>query len=77
MLAQLLFVRAGVLVRVIQAGQEAGEGYCHRHSSFRHTDHRSAWRDPRLLARFPFALRIPGRIIGLGVRRERVRSPLD
>ena len=31
---------------------EAGEGYCHRHSSFRHTDHRSAV-DLRLLARFP------------------------
>jgi 2-polyprenyl-6-methoxyphenol hydroxylase-like FAD-dependent oxidoreductase len=29
----------------------------------------------RLLARFPFLRRIPGRLIGLGVRRERVRSP--
>jgi 2-polyprenyl-6-methoxyphenol hydroxylase-like FAD-dependent oxidoreductase len=30
----------------------------------------------RLLDRFPVLRRIPGRIIGLGVRRERVRSPL-
>jgi 2-polyprenyl-6-methoxyphenol hydroxylase-like FAD-dependent oxidoreductase len=29
----------------------------------------------RLLNRFPLLRRIPGRIIGLGVRRERVRSP--
>ena len=30
----------------------------------------------RLLDRFPILRRIPGRLIGLGVRRERVRSPL-
>ena len=30
----------------------------------------------RVLNRFPLLRRIPGRIIGLGVRRERVRSPL-
>ena len=30
----------------------------------------------RLLDRFPLLRRIPGRIIGLGVRRERVRSPM-
>ena len=29
----------------------------------------------KLLERFPLLRRIPGRIIGLGVRRERVRSP--
>ena len=29
----------------------------------------------RLLDRYPVLRRIPGRIIGLGVRRERVRSP--
>jgi 2-polyprenyl-6-methoxyphenol hydroxylase-like FAD-dependent oxidoreductase len=29
----------------------------------------------RLLDRFPLLRRIPGRIVGLGVRRERVRSP--
>ena len=30
----------------------------------------------RLLDRFPILRRIPGRLIGLGIRRERVRSPL-
>lgn len=30
----------------------------------------------RLLDRFPLLRRIPGRIVGLGVRRERVRSPV-
>jgi len=30
----------------------------------------------RMLNRFPLLRRIPGRLIGLGVRRERVRSPL-
>ncbi len=30
----------------------------------------------RLLDRFPVLRRIPGRIIGLGIRRERVRSPV-
>jgi hypothetical protein len=30
----------------------------------------------RLLNRFPLLQRIPGRFIGLGFRRERVRSPL-
>jgi len=30
----------------------------------------------RLLARFPLLRRIPGRLIGLGVRREHVRSPV-
>ena len=31
----------------------------------------------RMLDRFPVLRRIPGRIIGLGVRRERVRSPVQ
>ncbi len=29
----------------------------------------------RLLGRFPLLRRIPGRMVGLGIRRERVRSP--
>jgi hypothetical protein len=29
----------------------------------------------RMLNRFPLLRRIPGRILGLGVRREHVRSP--
>ncbi len=36
---------------------------------------RPAW-PVRLLDRFPLLRRIPGRMIGLGFRRERVRSPL-
>ncbi len=35
---------------------------------------RAAW-PVRMLDRFPLLRRIPGRMIGLGVRRERVRSP--
>lgn len=31
----------------------------------------------RLLDRFPLVRRIPGRLIGLGIRRERVRSPIS
>jgi 2-polyprenyl-6-methoxyphenol hydroxylase-like FAD-dependent oxidoreductase len=31
----------------------------------------------KLLDRFPLLRRIPGRIIGLGIRRERVRSPVE
>jgi hypothetical protein len=30
----------------------------------------------RLLDRYPLLRRIPGRLIGLGIRRERVRSPV-
>jgi hypothetical protein len=30
----------------------------------------------RLLNRYPLLRRIPGRLIGLGIRRERVRSPV-
>jgi len=36
---------------------------------------RAAW-PVRMLDRFPLLRRIPGRMIGLGVRRERVRSPI-
>ena len=35
---------------------------------------RAAW-PVRMLDRFPLLRRIPGRLIGLGIRRERVRSP--
>ena len=61
--------------RVIQAGQKAAQD--------RIIGRLLALREPitraplavRLLDRFPLLRRIPGRIIGLGVRRERVRSP--
>jgi 2-polyprenyl-6-methoxyphenol hydroxylase-like FAD-dependent oxidoreductase len=60
--------------RIIQAGQRtAQEGVIGRVLSDRPiTD---APRIVKLLERFPMLRRIPGRIIGLGVRRERVRSP--
>ena len=59
--------------RVIQAGQKAAQdrivGRVLGGSPI------SIPRAVRLLDRFPILRRIPGRIIGLGVRRERVRSP--
>ena len=60
--------------RIIQAGQRtAQDGIIGRVLSDRPiTD---APRAVKLLERFPVLRRIPGRIIGLGVRRERVRSP--
>jgi 2-polyprenyl-6-methoxyphenol hydroxylase-like FAD-dependent oxidoreductase len=60
--------------RIIQAGQRtAQDGIIGRVLSDRPiTD---APRVVKLLERFPVLRRIPGRIIGLGVRREQVRSP--
>ena len=60
--------------RIIQGGQRAAqEGIIGRVLSEKPiTD---APRLVKLLQRFPLLRRIPGRIIGLGVRRERVRSP--
>lgn len=60
--------------RVIQAGQKAAQD----NVIGAVLSGRPITRAPfvlRLLDRFPFLRRIPGRIIGLGVRRERVRSP--
>jgi len=60
--------------RVIQAGQRAAqEGVIGRVLGGAPIV-RAAW-PVRMLDRFPILRRIPGRIIGLGVRRERVRSP--
>jgi len=60
--------------RVIQAGQRAAQeriiGRVLGGAPF--TD---APRVVRLLDRYPLLRRIPGRMIGLGIRRERVRSP--
>ena len=60
--------------RVIQAGHRAAQD----NSSGRVLDGTPITNAPlavRLLDRFPLLRRIPGRLIGLGVRRERVRSP--
>ena len=60
--------------RIIQAGQKAAQ----ERVIGRVLGGRGAIAPPRilrLLDRYPLLRRIPGRIIGLGVRRERVRSP--
>lgn len=62
--------------RVIQAGQKLAQD----NVISTLLDSRRRFTKPplalRLLNRFPLLRRIPGRIIGLGIRREHVRSPL-
>jgi len=60
--------------RVIQAGQKLAQDNVIG-TVLSGTPITGAPRILRLLDRFPGLRRIPGRIIGLGVRRERVRSP--
>ena len=60
--------------RVIQAGQKLAQDNVIG-TVLSGTPITGAPRILRLLDRFPRLRRIPGRIIGLGVRRERVRSP--
>ena len=61
--------------RVIQAGQKVAQDNAIG-AVLSGTPITGAPRIMRLLNRFPRLRRIPGRIIGLGVRRERVRSPI-
>jgi len=61
--------------RVIQAGQKAAQDNVIG-TVLSGTPITGAPRILRLLDRFPRLRRIPGRIIGLGVRRERVKSPM-
>lgn len=61
--------------RVIQALQKAAQDRVIGRLLQARTPFRTAPLPIRLLDRFPFLRRIPGRLIGLGVRRERVRSP--
>ena len=61
--------------KVIQAGQRAVQDNIIG-AVFSGKPITRAPRAVRLLDRFPLLRRIPGRIIGLGVRRERVKSPL-
>ena len=63
--------------RVIQGGQKAAQDRVIGRLLGPGEPIRQAPLIIRLLDRFPLLRRIPGRIIGLGVRRERVRSPLS
>ncbi len=60
--------------RVIQAGQKAAQEAIIGRVLGGAPIVRAAW-PVRMLDRFPLLRRIPGRMIGLGIRRERVRSP--
>ena len=60
--------------RVIQAGQKAAQQAVIGRVLGGAPITRAAW-PVRMLDRFPLLRRIPGRLIGLGIRRERVRSP--
>ena len=60
--------------RVIQAGQKAAQEAIIGRVLGGDPIVRAAW-PVRMLDRYPVLRRIPGRILGLGVRRERVRSP--
>ena len=62
--------------RVIQAGQKAAQDNIIGRLLQPGAPITTAPRFVRILDRFPVLRRIPGRLIGLGVRRERVRSPL-
>ena len=61
--------------RVIQAGQKAAQDRILGRLLVGDGPITKAPLIVRLLDRFPVLRRVPGRIIGLGVRRERVRSP--
>ena len=62
--------------RVIQAAQKAAQDRIIGRLLQSSRPIREAPLAIRMLDRYPLLRRIPGRIIGLGVRRERVRSPL-
>jgi len=60
--------------RIIQAGQKLAQDAIIGRVLSGAPIEKAPW-PVRLLDRFPILRRIPGRIIGLGVRREHVRSP--
>ncbi|HMI39934.1 MAG TPA: FAD-dependent monooxygenase, partial [Sphingomicrobium sp.] len=61
--------------RLVQAGQKAAQEAVIGRVLGGVPITRAAW-PVRMLDRYPLLRRIPGRLIGLGVRRERVRSPM-
>ncbi len=61
--------------RVIQAGQKAAQDNVIGRLLEPGPPLDKAPLPVRLLGRFPLLRRIPGRLVGLGIRRERVRSP--
>jgi len=63
--------------RVIQAGQKAAQENVIGRVLKSRAPIRKAPFLIRMLDRFPVLRRIPGRLIGLGIRRERVRSPIS
>jgi len=63
--------------RVIQAGQKAAQDNIIGRLLKSRAPIRNAPFLIRMLDRFPVLRRIPGRLIGLGIRRERVRSPMS
>ena len=63
--------------RIIQAGQKAAQDNIIGRVLRSRAPIRKAPFLIRMLDRFPVLQRIPGRLIGLGVRRERVRSPIS
>ena len=61
--------------RLVQAGQKTAQEAVIGRVLSNQPIVRAAW-PVRMLDRYPLLRRIPGRLIGLGVRRERVRSPM-
>ena len=68
--------RRALPTRVIQAGQKAAQDNFIGKLLQPGAPLAQAPLAIRLLDRFPLLRRIPGRLVGLGVRRERVRSPV-
>ena len=61
--------------RIVQAAQKTAQDRIIGRLLLAQAPFRTAPLAIRLLNRFPLLRRIPGRLIGLGIRRERVRSP--
>ena len=61
--------------KIVQAGQKAGQDNLIGAVFRRGADLAKVPWPIRMFDRFPLLRRIPGRMIGLGIRRERVRSP--